>query len=94
MKPEELCASLTPEFIEIYNLISQLNYEDEPDYHKMIQLMKKSIVDSNFIVHKYDWESVTNEEIHKVSSIPLRMHDKPSSEIIEEKIDKGCCMIS
>ncbi|OHT13907.1 CK1 family protein kinase [Tritrichomonas foetus] len=96
MEIEDLCKSLTPEFVDIYKMITALKYEDEPDYDGIVNLIKKSIVNQSFIVHKYDWELMNRHEIIQISTIPLDMHDLASSDpaLNKNEHEGGCCIIS
>ena len=105
--PEELGKMLPPEFIEIYNLIKGLEYEDTPDYKEIIRLIKQAIKNQHFTQHKLDWEVCNKKDLAKISFIPLNMdepafsddearHEKDKSrhDIKKEKKTEGnCCNI-
>lgn len=92
---EELCKTMTPEFVEIHKMIMSLNYENEPNYDGIIDLLKLSISNQNFILHVYDWERLNQNDISKISVISLDMKGDPSSkkEISNEVENKGCCNV-
>lgn len=95
MSPDELCEMLTPEFIDIYNMICALNYEDEPDYDGIISLMKKSISNQHITSNKYDWELFNGPELKKISVISLKMDRQADSDGSSQvdKEDSNCCLI-
>lgn len=95
MPTEELCEMLTPEFIDIYNMICALKYEDEPNYDGIITLLKKSISNQHFSSNKYDWELFNGPELNKISVISLKMDREVSSEESTQidKDDSNCCLI-
>ena len=92
---DELCKSMTPEFIDIYKMITSLNYEDTPNYEGIIDLLKLSINNQNFIMHIYDWERLNQNELSKISVIPLDMKGNPSSEgsLNHDRENNACCII-
>lgn len=95
IQAQELCKSMVPEFTEIYNMISSLNFEDEPNYDGIIDLLKLSINNQNFVLHMYDWERLNRNDIAKISVIPLDMKGAPSSETEKDHDlnENGCCNI-
>ena len=80
IKIEELTKMLTPEFVEIYEKINSLKYEDVPDYKGIIRLIKTAIKNQHFTQHKYDWELLNPARMRAISSIPLAMDEPASSD--------------
>ena len=79
MKPEEICEGLPPVFIGIYNLITKYTYNDKPDYQSIRKMLQRAIKDMNFPDKRYDWEKLSEAEIHEISEISLNM-GSPSEE--------------
>lgn len=95
IKVEELCKSMLPEFIDIYNMIIQLKFENEPNYDGIVDILKSAISNQNFIQHVYDWERLNKNDIAKISVISLDMKGNPSSEKVlnPEQENNGCCIV-
>ncbi|KAK8899084.1 hypothetical protein M9Y10_001383 [Tritrichomonas musculus] len=97
MKPDELCEMLTPEFIDIYNMICALEYEETPNYDGIVDLIKKSISNSHFSTNKYDWELLNPQQLKKITVISLTMdREVTTPENSNQKIDKddsNCCFL-
>ena len=75
----QLCSHFPPEFKEIYDLIFNLGYMDEPDYTAIKDLLLSSINNLNCGKYqRYEWESFSKDKIFLISPISLDMED-PSS---------------
>lgn len=84
---DQLCEGFPPEFKEIYDLIFSLNYEDEPNYERIKEILMKLMTDTIFEVHQYEWEFFSKNLTLSISPIPLNMGE-PSDLIKEQIIEK------
>lgn len=80
---EQLCEGLSQEFQEIYDLIFNLSYEDEPDYERIEEIMMKLIIETDFQVHQYEWEFFSKNLVLSISPVPLNMGEP--SDLIKQK---------
>ncbi|KAK8878337.1 hypothetical protein M9Y10_005104 [Tritrichomonas musculus] len=81
---EQLCEGFPPEFKEIYDLIFNLEYEDEPDYERIQDVLMNIITEAEFKVHQYEWEFFSKNMVLSISPIPLYMGEP--SDILKPKI--------
>ncbi|OHS98535.1 Casein kinase I isoform delta [Tritrichomonas foetus] len=97
--PKKLCASLPSEFVEIYKHIKSLDFADKPNYELIKSLIQKAMKKAKNPSNKYDWELLDENDVDKISAIPLteegmkKMQEKREKELaIEEsgaKIDES-----
>ncbi|OHT16365.1 Casein kinase I isoform alpha [Tritrichomonas foetus] len=96
MTTEQLCQNLPKEFLQIINHIYALEYADEPDYDLILKLIDQAIKNEHFKEKKYDFEYLSDDEIHEISSISLKM-EEPQEELYASKVDQSdtgyCCTI-
>lgn len=105
MTIEEICTEMPPEFISIYDHIINLKYEQAPNYDLIITYLNKALSRENIDKSLMDWENLDSEEIHDISSIPLKSkkvekveeedRKKPPSSESSKGVDGkgGCCTI-
>jgi serine/threonine protein kinase len=79
---KRLCAPFPPEFTEIWGMISQLGYEDEPDYHGIRALLRQALSHERFKEHKYDWELLTDDALDRLRVCTLGMGEGIGSDSI------------
>ena len=87
---DELCEGLPEEFEEFINYAKELQFEQEPDYKYLKELLikagKKNGIDIDKV--KYDWE-IKNEEIkEKEEKINKIEEDKGNTKKEEKKVEK------
>lgn len=78
MKVQELCQSLTPEFIEIYNYITTIKFKDKPNYKWIKEKIEVSLVHLDIHEQKYDWELIDDAKVEDISLIPLEAENQGS----------------
>jgi serine/threonine protein kinase len=65
--PEELCQGFPEQFVEYFQYVKRLRFDEEPDYVYVKGLFKK-IMEINGYVHDYNFDWVEKEEIKKSTS--------------------------
>lgn len=77
--PQSLCNSFPEEFKKIYMYVLTLEFEDAPDYDKILELLNKASIKSKVEGKDYDWCALTEDQISKISKVPIvaRRYDKP-----------------
>jgi serine/threonine protein kinase len=100
MGAEELCRHLPKQFITIWRLINALEYEDEPDYRQIKQLIANSWSDVPLKYRKYDWESFSPQKWRNLTTMDMTMVDEsepPSGQVeleTEDGNDPCCCAVA
>lgn len=69
----KLCSRLPEEFVKIYSYALKIKFEEEPDYKYIAKQIVKAMKNGQFDSFAFDWESVPEERINGISSIPLNM---------------------
>jgi serine/threonine protein kinase len=94
MQAEELCRHLPMQFIAIWELISALEYGDEPNYHQIKELIKESWSDIPLRNRKLDWASWPPEKWRNLTTLDMSMPDAsgPPSTQIELDGERSCCI--
>lgn len=91
---EKLCEGFPPQFLEIYNYVSGLDYYDAPDYDKIINMIKQLIPndDNSFM---YDWELFSDRTMRHISAIDIRTKKRMNEKILKlvPEENKKCFVI-
>jgi hypothetical protein len=77
---DELCAQVPSQFIQIYESLLRLNYEDKPDYDMILTLLTEAMRGSSPAPFSevYDWELLDEQTL---SSISVRQLRRPSAAV-------------
>lgn len=67
----QLCSSLPEEYRQIYIYISNLQFNEEPNYEMILSLINKAAIKAHCDETKYEWYTMPAEKIKKVSKINL-----------------------
>ena len=79
MTPEELCEDLPDEFIDIYNYLMRIKFEEEPDYRLIKEYLVSALNNYEFTTFRFDWEHLKHSKLKKISpDVSLDMGDEPS----------------
>jgi serine/threonine protein kinase len=81
---KRLCAPFPPEFTEIWGLISQLEYEDEPNYQHIRTLLRQALSHEKFREHRYDWEYLSEDVVEQLAISRLDMGDEIGSDTMAQ----------
>ena len=73
----QLCKSLPKSFINIYNYILNLKFEETPNYSFILNIIRKSLKKNNFSSYFYDWEFFDQYVLKEISSINIKIFDPP-----------------
>lgn len=93
---EQLCAGLPIEYVEIYQYLLRIQFDEEPDYDLIINKIVRAIKRHEFVSFKYDWEFLKPQTINEISSIPLDMGSEPDSACYNIPVSTtctSCCLI-
>ena len=83
---KELCIGFPDEFCQFVDYCRNLKFEEEPDYDYLKGLLKKVMIDNDFVLDFiYDWSEKRNKDLSKSvckenSNFLKKMHDKKSNE--------------
>ena len=97
----ELCRSFPEEFITIWNEINRLEYEEQPNYKLIKELLLQAMQEGKSGTHRYDWEKLPRYQILQLTPLDLNMGpaSNEESELHVEELEKtvvkrGCCNVS
>ena len=83
---KELCIGFPDEFCQFVDYCRNLKFEEEPDYDYLKGLLKKVMIDNDFVLDFiYDWSEKRNKDLSKSvckenSNFLKKIHDKKSNE--------------
>lgn len=67
----QLCSSLPEEYRQIYVYISNLQFDEDPNYEMMLSLINRAAIKAHCDEKVYEWYTIPQEKIKKVSKINL-----------------------
>jgi serine/threonine protein kinase len=79
---QRLCLGLPREFVTIWEMINALEFEDEPDYPEIKQLIVTALRRMPIKDRRYDWEKMKKKELAELTSISLAMGERFDSDTI------------
>ncbi|OHT17538.1 Casein kinase I [Tritrichomonas foetus] len=78
---QKLCKKLPSQLIEIWNLIKDLTYYDDPDYDRICELLDEAAASVHHQNPEYDWLRISKRKMKKISAINI-FEDSEESENI------------
>jgi serine/threonine protein kinase len=71
ISPAVLCKALPADFVQIFEMVNALEFEEDPDYEAIKQIMLRVIDDLGGLDRQFDWEELPQETLRNVSPIDL-----------------------
>ena len=88
---EQLTCKMPRQFKNIYDIITALAINETPDYNIINDLIIQAMEENGCKWNDpYDWEMISNEEIEKISIIPMNTYkenDLPDKNVLETDIE-------
>lgn len=106
---EQLTRKMPHQFKNIYDIITALAINETPDYNMIIDLIIQAMEENGCSWNDpYDWELISNEEIEKISIIPMNTYKenlpennidinddlRSKTHIHESLTNNNCCSIA
>lgn len=90
---EILCENMPHCFQDIFLLISKIEFEEEPNYQRIIDMLQAALDELGEADRDFDWEYF-EDEVQNISFIPLQKEESDDQIIQDSEVGCHICIIS